>query len=106
MALVVYLGPQPEILTPAHYEPIPRGVPVELDDIDAGGLVGYGDGDWRYADAAGNPVAPVEVGAEPTDPVRVAALAGNHPAVEETATQTTPPGTTGDVTTTAEENQA
>ena len=54
---------------------VDRGVPVEVTDEEAGGLVGYGDGVWAYADGlADTPtvdVPPADVppaDVPPTDP--------------------------------------
>ena len=53
MPQVTYLGDD-EVITAANggAEPVNKGDVLEVDDVTAGALVGYGDGDWRYTDAA------------------------------------------------------
>ena len=74
MPRIVYVGPDPVVDT-APTGTVDRGVPVEVTDEEAGGLVGYGDGVWAYADGlADTPtvdVPPADVppaDVPPTDP--------------------------------------
>ena len=62
MPRIVYVGPDP-IVDSQPTGTVERGVPVEVTDEDAGGLVGYGDGVWQYVDQA----APVETPAPVVD---------------------------------------
>ena len=74
MARVVYVGLEDEVDTAATGI-VARGIPVEVDDDAAGGLVGYGDGVWRYVDERDELVDPVDT-SEPTpdpEPVPVSA---------------------------------
>lgn len=61
MPKVIYIG-DADIETPANggLEVVEPGDILELDDVTAGGLVGYGHGVWRYVDEDGVQVDPVD----------------------------------------------
>ena len=66
MPRIVYVGPD-ELVDSVPTGTVERGVPVEVTDEEAGGLVGYGDGVWQYADVATvTPEPPADV--PPVDP--------------------------------------
>lgn len=69
MPQVIYVGDD-EIVTPANggTAPVEPGDILDVDDVTAGALVGYGHGAWRHVDDDGLPVDPVDTTPAPDEP--------------------------------------